>query len=71
MRDLYKIVDLYAFLDPRLAKARAVDGGIRADLNIIIDLNDPELLNLFLSAINHFKTETIRTDHRAAVNDDP
>src|SRR5439155_14969937 len=71
VRDLYKIVDLYAFLDPRPAKARAVDGGIRSDLNIIIDLNDPELLNLLLPAINHFKTETIRTYHCAAVNDDP
>jgi hypothetical protein len=71
VRNLHEIVDLHALLNPRSAKTRAINGRVCADLDIIVDLNDAELLNLLLPAINHFKTETIRTDHRAAVNDDP
>src|SRR5437016_4522997 len=69
VRDLHQVVDFHAFLDPRPAKARAVDGRVRADLNIIVDLNDAELLNLLLSAIDHLKTKTVGPDNSAAVND--
>ena len=71
MCDLYEIIDLHALPDPRPAKPRAVDGRVRADLDIIVDLNDAELLNLLLSVIDHFKTETVRTDDCTAVNDYP
>ena len=38
--------------------------------HIIVDLNNAELLNLLLSAVNHFETKTICADDCAAVNDD-
>ena len=69
VRDLHEIVDLYAFLNPGPAKTGPVDGRVRADLDIVVDLNNAELLNLLLSAIDHFKTKTVRTDDCAAVND--
>jgi hypothetical protein len=47
-----------------------VDGRVGADLDIIVDLNEAELLNLLLSAIDHFETKTIRTNDCATVNDD-
>ncbi len=56
VRDLHEIIDLHAFLDPSPAKPRAVDGRVRADLNIVVDLNDAELLNLLLSPIERIVT---------------
>src|SRR5207247_5181106 len=69
VRNLHEIVDLHALLNPRPAKTRAIDRSVRADLNIIVDLNNPELLNFFVSAFNHFKSETIGANHCATVND--
>src|SRR5262245_6421582 len=71
VRNLDEIVDLHAFLYPCAAKARAVDGSVRADLDVVVDLNDAELLNFLLPAIDHFEAETVRANHRAAVNDYP
>src|SRR5207247_263846 len=69
VRNLHEIVDLHALLNPRPAKTRAINCGVRADLNIIVDLNNPELLNFFVLAIYHLKSETIRANHCTAVND--
>jgi hypothetical protein len=68
VRDLHKIIDLYALLDPRPSKPCSIDRGVRADLYVIVDLDNAALLNFFLSAIDHFETETIGTDYHAAVN---
>src|SRR5947208_3101147 len=69
VRNLHEIVDLHALLNPRPAKTRAIDRSVRADLSIIVDLNNPELLNFFVSSFNHFKSETIGANHCATVND--
>ena len=68
MRNLHKIIDLHALLDPGSAKSCAIDRGVSTDLYVIVDLDNAELLNFFLSAIDHFETETIGTDYHAAVN---
>ena len=68
MRNLHKIIDLHALLDPGPAKSCAIDRRVCTDLYIVVDLDNAELLNFFLSAIDHFETETIGTDYRAAVN---
>ena len=57
MRDLHEIIDLYTFLNPCSAKPRAIDRGVRADFDVVVDLNDPELLNFLLSAINMSSAE--------------
>src|SRR5262249_47727018 len=71
VRNLNEIVDLHALLNPGAAKTRAVNGRVRSDLDIVVDLNNPELLNFFVPAIDHLETKTIRADHRAAMNDHP
>ena len=69
VRDLHEIVDLCSFLNPGSTKTGPVDGRIRADLDVIVNLDDAKLLNFFLPAIDHFKTETVRADYCTAVND--
>src|SRR5262249_14359729 len=68
VRDLDEIVDFHAFLNPGSAKPGAVDRCVRADLYIVVDLNDPDLLDLFVPAIDKFESETVRANHRAAMN---
>ena len=68
MRNLHEIVDLHALLNPRPAKTRAINCGVRADLNIVVDLNNTELQNFRVLFIYHLKSKTIRADHHAAVN---
>jgi hypothetical protein len=58
-------------LNPSASEPGAVDGRVCTDLDIIVDLNDPELLDFFLSAIDHFKAKAVRTDYCAAVDDYP
>src|SRR6266566_6408767 len=67
--DLHEIVDLCSLLDPGSAKTGAIDGRVGADLDIIVDLNDPELLNFFLAAIDHLESKSVSTNDRAAVDD--
>src|SRR5262245_4629274 len=69
VRDLHEIVDLHALLNPCSAKTRAIDSGVRADLDIVVNLDNPELLNFLLASFDHFETKPIRTDNSAAVND--
>src|SRR5437899_3231380 len=68
VRDLHEIVDLYALLNPGPAKTSAVDGRVRADFDIVIDLDNPELRNFLVLVIHHLKSKTVRADHHAAVN---
>jgi hypothetical protein len=69
MRDLHQIINLHTFLDPRPAKPRAIDSCVRADLDVIVDLDNPKLLNFLVAAIGHFETKSVSSDHSAAVND--
>src|ERR1043165_9215061 len=70
MRDLYEIVDLHALLDPCPAETRTIDSGVRANLDIVVNLDNPDLLNLLLAAVDHFETKAIGSDNSAAVDDD-
>ena len=69
MRNLHEIVDLDALLNPGPAKPRAIDSCVRADLDVVVDLDNPELLNFLVAAIDHFETKAVSSDHSAAVND--
>src|SRR5262249_44955058 len=51
VRNLHQIIDLDALLNPSPAKTRAVHRRVRADLDVVIDLDNSQLLNFFLSAI--------------------
>src|SRR5262249_43052034 len=69
VRNLHEIIDLHALLNPCPAKPRTINSRVRADLNIIVNLDDAELLNFLLPAIDHLETKAIRSNYRAAVND--
>jgi hypothetical protein len=67
--DLHEVIDLHALLNPSAAEARAINRRICADLDVIVNLDDPKLLNFLLPAIDHLETKSVGADHRATVND--
>src|SRR5882724_6435599 len=69
MRDLHEIVDFDTLLNPRPAKTSTINRRVRADLDIVVDLNNSELLDFFLAAIDHLKSKAVRANDRAAMND--
>jgi hypothetical protein len=56
-------------LNPCPAKPRTINGCVRADLDVVIDLDNPELRNFLVAAIYHLETKAVRSDNSAAVND--
>jgi hypothetical protein len=56
-------------LNPRPSESGAINCRVGTDLDIVVDLNDTELLNFFLPSVDHFKTETVRSDNGTTVND--
>src|SRR5438552_12338641 len=69
MRHLHKIIDFNAFLNPGSTEPRAVDGGIGADLDIVIDLHDAHLRNLCVLSVDDLESETVGSDDHSAMND--
>src|SRR6476646_12047279 len=69
MRDLHQIINLHALLDPRPTKPRSINCCVCVDLDVVVDLDDPQLLNFLVAAIDHFETKSVSSDHSAAVND--
>lgn len=49
--DLDEVVDFGAFADDGFAEACAVDGGVCADLDIIADDDDADLVDLEVAAV--------------------
>src|SRR6266513_2758455 len=70
VRDLHEIIDLDPFLYPSPPKPGAINRRVSADFHVVVDLNDSDLRNFIVSTLDKFKSETIRTDNRATVNDD-
>jgi hypothetical protein len=68
VRDLNEIVDLDPFLNPGSSEPGAIDSRVRAYLDIVIDLDNPELRDFFVAFLHQFETETVRPDHGAAVD---
>jgi len=46
VRDLDEVVDLGAALDERDVRRRPVDRRVRADLDVVLDADDPDLRDL-------------------------
>ncbi len=70
MSDLNEIIDLYTFLDPSSSESGSVNRRVGANLHVVVDLDDADLRNFFVATVNQLKSETVRADNRAAVNDD-
>src|SRR5882724_8311955 len=60
VRDLHKIVDLNAFLDPGPAESSAINGCVCPDLNVVVNLDNSELRNFLVTAFDEFEPKTIR-----------
>lgn len=69
VRDLNEIVDLDPLLNPSSSEPGAIDGRVRADFDIVIDLDNPELRDFLVPVLDGFEPETVRSDHGAAVDD--
>ena len=55
-----------ALLDPGLADRRAVDGAVGADLDVVLDHDDPDLGDLFVRAVRfRGEAEAVAADDRA------
>ena len=63
-----EIVEARAPTDTRLPRRPAIDRAVRADLHIVLADNRAELRNLAMRGTVPRETETVGTDHRAAVN---
>src|SRR3954463_7438175 len=69
--DLDVVVELHAFLEHRIVDRAAIDGGVRADLDIVTDHHAPDLRDLDPSALVGGEAEAVGADYGAGVHDDP
>src|SRR3569623_216717 len=69
VRHLDQVVELDALLDHRVFQRPAVDGGAGADLDIVADQHAADLRELLPAAVVRRKTEAVRADHAARVQD--
>src|SRR6266581_564019 len=64
---LHQIINLRARLNPGPTEARPIDRRVRADLHVIVDLDNSDLRHFLLTLRRHFETESVCTNHGAAV----
>ncbi len=69
--DLDEVVDLHPPLDPGPAEGAAVDGRVRADLHIVVDLDVADLGDLEVFLARQGKAEAVAPDDDAGMEDDP
>ncbi len=65
-----QIVDLRVLADHGVGQRAAVDGGVGADLHIVLDDDAPDLRDLFRSLIAENIAEAVLADAGAAVDED-
>src|SRR5215469_9873889 len=68
--DLHEIVDLGALANHGVAGGAAVDRGIGADLDVILDDHAAGLRNLLMAARRRQETESVLSDAGPGMNDD-
>src|SRR4029079_9861927 len=66
--DLDQVVDLRAAADPRRAGGRAIDAGVRADLDVVAQHHVPDLRYFVVDAAVLRVAEAVGPDHRARVD---
>src|SRR5258705_9190259 len=71
MSEVHQVVNLHSLLNPGSSKPRPIDRYVSPDFNVIVDLNDSNLRDFFISAVRGFKSEAIRADGRPQVNHHP
>src|SRR5262245_26022951 len=71
VRDLHQIVDLGPLPDHGVTNGPAIDGGVGADLDVVLDDDARNLRNLVRPARAAHKAEAILANGAARVDDDP
>ena len=71
VRDVAVVVYLHAVLDDRLVHRRAVHGAVAPDLDVVADLDRPDLRHLHVAALDLEVAEAVAADRAAAVDDRP
>src|SRR5262249_5759277 len=66
---LHQIIDFGAFADNRILKCPAVDGGVGADLHVVLDDDAADLRDLEVAARAHGEAESVLSDAHSRVND--
>ncbi len=69
MSNMDQIINLHPITDDGIVESAAIDGRIRADLHVVADHDNANLLQLDPLVAVRGKTETIRTNDSARVND--
>ena len=69
MPDVDQIVELGAIADRGDAQSRAIDAGIRADLDIIADLDAADLREFFVMVAGAHESKSVRAQHAAGMED--
>jgi hypothetical protein len=67
--DLHLVVDLRPLAHHRVAIGAAVDGGVGADLDVVLDDDAADLGDLHVPARSHGKAEAVLADARSRVDD--
>src|SRR3954468_15147099 len=67
--DLDLVVELDALLDHRVVYRPAIDGGIRADLHVVVDAHPSDVRNLDPALRGARDAEPVRADHRTGMHD--
>ncbi len=70
MGDLHKIIDFGAFSNHGIARRSAVDRGVGADLDIVLNNDTADLRNFEMALAARHKAETILADPYAWMKDD-
>ncbi len=69
--DLDQIVDFRALADDRIAVGASVDRRARADLDVVLYDDAPDLRHFEMSARTEGETEPVLSDMNARMNDHP
>ena len=67
--DLDEVVDFCSFADDGLSEARTINGGVGADLHVVADFDDADLVDFDVAAVGELVAVTIGTDDGSGVND--
>src|SRR6266567_2006479 len=71
MTYMNQVVDLRAFADSRATQSRAIDAGVRAQLNIVFNDNRADLRKLVIAHVAAHVPKPIGADDYAGVKNDP
>src|SRR5205823_13694657 len=64
---LHQIFNPCARLNPGPTETRPIDRRVRADLHVIVDLDNSDLRHFLLTLRRHFETESVCANHGATV----